>query len=145
MGRILITGPSGSGKTYLADALGLIEDAAVWHTDDAAKLGWSEASEEVAGWLDRPGPWIIEGVAVPRALRKWGVKMGAARVAGVSWQLSPRNRPPPPCDQLIVLRHRRPEAGPAKAGHEAMAKGLFTVLDEVLEGWPELRKVTVYR
>jgi hypothetical protein len=143
MGRILITGPSGSGKTYLADALGLIEDAAVWHTDDAAKLGWSEASEEVAGWFDRPGPWIIEGVAVPRALRKWKGKHSRDPVRNVLSRLSYAGEPP--CTQLIVLRHRRPEAGPAKAGHEAMAKGLFKVLDEVLEGWPELRKVTVYR
>lgn len=140
MGRILVTGPSGSGKTYLADALGLIEDAVVWHTDDAAKLGWSEASEEVAGWLDRPGPWVIEGMAVPRALRKWRAKSNAAvRALGRDMDRGI------PCNQFIVLRHRRPEAGPAKEGHESMAKGLFTVLDEVLEGWPELRKVTVWR
>ena len=32
---------------------------------------WSAASAEVARWLDDEGPWIIEGVAMSRALRKW--------------------------------------------------------------------------
>jgi hypothetical protein len=41
------------------------------HTDDLIALGWSEASAAVIPWISRPGPWIIEGVAVPRALRKW--------------------------------------------------------------------------
>ncbi len=153
--RICITGGPGTGKTYLAafvaDNAGMhpdrvqFEGVPVLHTDDAALLGWSEASEEVAGWLDRPGPWVIEGVALARALRKWGVRNGCARVQGASMQWSPRNRPPPPCDKLIVLRTRRPEAGPEKEGHATMTKGLFTVLDELLEGWPELRRITEYR
>lgn len=41
-------------------------------TDDLIEThDWSEASAEVASWFDAPGPWVIEGVAVPRALRKW--------------------------------------------------------------------------
>jgi adenylate kinase family enzyme len=64
--RIAIAGGPRCGKTTLAAKLG---DAR--HTDDVMSLGWSEASAEVAAWFDAAGPWIIEGVAVPRALRKW--------------------------------------------------------------------------
>lgn len=79
MSRICIAGWPRAGKTTLArdihertridpdhDAVGVLR-----HTDSTIDLGWSEASAEVATWFDAPGPWIIEGVAVPRALRKW--------------------------------------------------------------------------
>ena len=41
------------------------------HTDDVKHLEWSAASLEVATWFDAPGPWIVEGAAAVRALRKW--------------------------------------------------------------------------
>ncbi|NIR31638.1 MAG: hypothetical protein GWN84_20470 [Gammaproteobacteria bacterium] len=34
-------------------------------------LEWSDASAQVALWLDLPGDWVIEGVVAARALRKW--------------------------------------------------------------------------
>lgn len=64
--RIAIAGGPRCGKTTLAAKLGEAR-----HTDDVMSLGWSDASAAVAGWFDAAGPWIIEGVAVPRALRKW--------------------------------------------------------------------------
>lgn len=66
--RVAIAGGPRCGKTTLASALGV---APVRHTDDLISKGWSEASAEAATWFDETGPWIIEGVAVPRALRKW--------------------------------------------------------------------------
>ena len=77
---------------------------------------WSEASEEVSHWFDAPGPWIIEGVAVPRALRKW-----RARNPGL----------PPPADRLILLTkvHRDLPPGAIKMG-----KGMDTVMEELC-GW----------
>lgn len=46
--------------------------AQVLHTDDLIGThGWSEASAAAALWFDQPGPLIVEGVAVSRALRKW--------------------------------------------------------------------------
>lgn len=40
-------------------------------TDELISLGWSESSLAASFWFDEPGPWVCEGVAVPRALRKW--------------------------------------------------------------------------
>ncbi len=70
--RILIAGGPRSGKTTLADSLGKNLNIPVCHTDDLiGQLEWSEASLAVSRWFGEPGPWIIEGVSVPRALRKW--------------------------------------------------------------------------
>jgi hypothetical protein len=75
----------------------------------------------VSGWFDAPGPWVIEGVAIPRALRKWM-----------------NNNPglPPPVDKIIVLY--TPFEVLTK-GQESMGKGIDTVLNEIqpwLEGVP---------
>ena len=83
---------------------------------------WSEASAEVARWINRPGPWVIEGVAVPRALRKWLTAFDG-----------------PPCDELIVLTHAHVERTP---GQITMAKGVHTVLDKILPEF-EARSVKV--
>lgn len=86
-------------------------------TDDAMHLGWSEASQEVSTWLDEEGPWIIEGVALPRALRKW----------------LRANEFGKPCDRVILLRESHEKLS---KGQQAMAKGLWTVWAEIV---PELR------
>jgi adenylate kinase family enzyme len=66
--RIVVAGGPRTGKTTFAAELG----GHILHTDDLiAELDWSEASEQVAKWFDEPGPWVIEGVAAVRALRKW--------------------------------------------------------------------------
>lgn len=88
-------------------------------------LEWSECSLWVAQhWLELPGPWVIEGVAVPRALRKWQALHHGA---------------PPPCDRLIVLVecHKALTARQAK-----MSQDLHGVLDE-LRDW--LAPVMVFR
>ncbi len=105
--RIAITGGPGTGKTTLAgpDAL---------HTDDliAARI-WSEASAQVATWFDGGQPDLcVEGVAVPRALRKW-------------LAVHPEGKP---VDELVVLEHPHERRTP---GQRAMAKGHDTVLQEI--------------
>lgn len=69
--RIVVVGYPRSGKTTAALRLGRELGLPVRHTDDAMDLGWSDASEEVSRWFDEGDGWIIEGVAVPRAVRKW--------------------------------------------------------------------------
>ena len=64
--RIAITGGPQTGKTTLAATLG----APVIHGDDFIELGWSQSSQALAHAMRTPGPWVAEGVQVPRALRK---------------------------------------------------------------------------
>lgn len=68
--RIAIAGSPRAGKTTLARKLGVELDVKPFSTDDVIHLGWSEASADVATRLLGPGPYVIEGVAVMRALRK---------------------------------------------------------------------------
>lgn len=88
--RTLIAGVPRAGKTSLALALGLASSATVRHTDDLIDLGWSEASELAGLWFDAPGPWIVEGVAVPRALRKWMARSSKRPAEKIVWLDAPR-------------------------------------------------------
>jgi GTPase SAR1 family protein len=117
MTRICITGGPRTGKTTLATQLCATEYDRVRHTDDLiGRHDWSAASAEVATWLDEPGPWIIEGVSVSRALRKWR-------------EGHPGD--PPPVDRVIYLETPHE---PLSKGQSAMAKGVATVHAEI-EDW----------
>jgi hypothetical protein len=111
--RVLITGGPKTGKTTLAMLQGEVSGLQPMHTDDLIALGWSEASAAVIPWISRPGPWIIEGVAVPRALRKW-------------FAANPTGKP---ADKVIFLGKPWQELSP---GQLAMTKGLVTVWKEVV-------------
>lgn len=116
MSRIIVAGGPRTGKTTYARELALATRAPLRSTDDLiGQLSWSDASAEVARWLDEPGPWIIEGVAAVRALRKWFATHPGAPADLVRW--------------ASVARVARTPA------QEAMAKGCATVWREVL---PEL-------
>jgi adenylate kinase family enzyme len=72
MSRILIAGRPKTGKTTLALQLSQQFGYPVRHADDInASHSWSNQSLEVAAWMESPGPYIIEGVTVVRAIRKW--------------------------------------------------------------------------
>ena len=66
--RVLITGGPKTGKTTLSCEF---RSCPVYHADGLIGRGWSAQSDEIVRWLDQPGPWVIEGVAVVRGLRKW--------------------------------------------------------------------------
>lgn len=131
MTRICITGGPRTGKTTLAGELWRaavvawvaehgpivdLEGPVLMHTDDVVHLGWSQASEAASKWFDTSGPWIIEGVAVSRALRKWR-------------EAHPGE--PPPVDRVIYLTETFEEPTP---GQRSMAKGVETVHREI-EFW----------
>lgn len=132
MTRIVITGGPKTGKTTLANHLalgGTFTDGrtgpgrtrgpgmkAVRHTDDLIHLGWSEASQAASLWFNEPGPWIIEGVAAVRALRKWHAQHAFQ---------------PPPADRVIFLTETFEEPTP---GQRAMAKSCETMLRDI-EPW----------
>lgn len=121
MTRIVICGGPRTGKTTLARELEVITARDPRHTDDLVHLGWSEASQAAALWLDEPGPWIIEGVAMSRALRKWR---------------DAHPGEPPPVDKVIRLTTPHVEL---TKGQAAMAKGEETVWQEIAEwlGWKQ--------
>jgi hypothetical protein len=113
-GRLVIAGGPKAGKSTLAKKLGGV----VRSTDSVRELGWSEASAEVAAWFDDEGDWTIEGVAAPRALRKW-------------LSSHPKGRP---CDRVLYISGAHEALSPGQA---AMSAGVRTVWEEIL---PELKR-----
>jgi hypothetical protein len=120
--RVCITGSPRAGKTEASERRAAEMGVTARHTDDARQLvehlpekeRWSAASAVVATWLEDPGPWLIEGVALPRALRKW-----LQAHAGDSAK---------PCDVLIL--HEQPVMELTR-GQETMRKGIVTVWGEI--------------
>ena len=120
MTRVCITGGPRTGKTTLAQSLAAPTGRVV-HCDCFIGMGWSEASDHVAGLMLAPGPFLVEGVQIPRALRKALAARPDAK----------------PCDRLIILRKPHVEL---TDGQARMAKGVDTVLAEIL---PALRRLGV--
>lgn len=117
--RIAITGGPNTGKTTLAGTMA--DGVTVVHGDDFIGLGWSQASQALADEMAKPGPWVAEGVQVPRALRKM-------------LEAAPRTKP---CDRLIVLTTPHVETSD---GQRRMSLGVDTVLREIV---PQLRGLNV--
>ncbi len=118
--RLVIAGVPKAGKTTLGQTLRDLNGKGgsfLRHTDDLIEThSWSAVSAEVAIWFDEPGPWIIEGVATVRALRKWMKREPEGKPCdAVMWMPTP----------LEVLEGRV----------LGLAKGCGTVWEEIL---PEL-------
>jgi hypothetical protein len=113
--RVAVAGHPLSGKSTYAESLGLPHH----NTDEAIGPGitWASLSEDVSHWFDDPGPWVISGVAVPRALRKW-----RHRNRGLK----------PPIDRLVFIQ--RPSLGDLSPNQRSMAHGIDSVMSS-LRGW----------
>lgn len=107
--RVVIAGGPRCGKSVLSGKLGITP---VFGSDKLIGLGWSEASLAASRWLDEPGPWVAEGVAMPRALRKWLARNPVGNPADLVVWLG----------QPVVAR---------VAGQESMAAGCLTVWREI--------------
>lgn len=127
MARVVVIGSPRAGKTTYANKRGRREGVEVRHTDDLIDevgLDWSGVSERVASdWFAQPGPWIIEGVAAVRALRKW-------------LRYNPAGKP---CEEIVLLEEPRVAL---TDGQARMAKGCAKVWAEV-EGQLRARGVEV--
>lgn len=107
--KIAIIGSPKSGKTTFSNSF----SGDVKHTDELISLGWSEASEKASFWFDENFD-VVEGVAIPRALRKW----------------LERNKTGKPVDKIIILVNA-PFCELSK-GQATMAKGIVTVWNEIV-------------
>jgi len=119
--RTAIAGVPRAGKTTLAAK---IAQGGHRSTDDLIGLGWSEASAAAASWFnDSDEALVVEGMAVPRALRKW-------------LATHPEGRP---VDRVIWMGHPHVHLTP---GQVTMGQGAHTVMREII---PDLilRRVTV--
>jgi hypothetical protein len=146
--RVIISGGPGHGKTTLAEemrkAMGLGHFLCTDTMAQAEKTGrshpralyappsldgdWSGLSQWVADtWLGNRGPWVLEGVAAVRALRKWHHD---------NWADAP------PCELLIRLTQ---PAMPLTARQTGMADADDLRFDELLTEWPELLRVVEMR
>lgn len=106
--RVAIAGGPRVGKSTLAQQLTQAFNAIqIFEGDSTKEMEWSAASAKVSTWFDRPDSWIIEGVVVGRALRKW---------------LDARTERP--CDVAVFLDE--PFVTLSK-GQETMRKGCVTV------------------
>ncbi len=120
--RLVIAGVPHAGKTTLGNTLAKRPDFEnVRHTDELiGKLSWSEASAEVATWLDAPGPWVIEGVASVRALRKWLLGDPETMLLG--------HDEGKPCDALIWMWQ---PIEPLEGRRLGLAKSCRTIYDQI--------------
>lgn len=139
--RIGIIGGPGCGKSTLAQVHARKLGCLVLCTDTLEQAGgtgraqtenvlyapsqftgqWSPLSQWVSdGWLNRAGPWVIEGTALIRALRKWH-----------------RARPGelPPVDRLFWRQDPIIDLSP---GQHTMLSGHDTIAFGLLDEWPEL-------
>lgn len=117
--RVVISGSPRAGKTTFAtstkEALLSIHgtELKVMATDDLIVMyDWSAASDVIATWLECPGPWLMEGVAAIRGLRKW-------------LKSHPTGKPA----DLVVLFWTA--FVPLTPGQSSMAKGCQTVWREI--------------
>lgn len=108
--KIAIIGPPKSGKTTYSQKL----EGVVKHTDDLIELGWSGASQVASEWFDDESIDVVEGVAVPRAIRKW-----LDRNKGNDTK---------PVGKVIKLEHTFIEL---IDGQKRMAKGIETVWEGI--------------
>jgi len=113
--RIVITGSPMAGKTTMAGVVSRIMEIPVDHTDDYKDLEWSEASNAVSLLLERAQDWIIEGVTIPRALRKWRMRYPESQ---------------PPFDWFIIMPHPRQFLG---GGQDTMRKQVCGLADTMRE------------
>ena len=108
--RVVLAGGPRTGKSTLAETIGALFGGTVYATDALIEShDWSAASAECARWMSAtPGPWIVEGVAAVRALRKW----------------LDANRTGMPCELVIWMSTSVVTRTP---GQESMAKGCATI------------------
>jgi hypothetical protein len=125
--RIIIIGGPQCGKSTYALKLGipvfcgdprsLVKRPVDGVTYLPEHLEWSAGSDYIANnWFNQKGPYVIEGVSVVRALRKWKKRHPVVRSM--------------PCDKIIYFMNKHPSVD-RLAGQHAMEKAVATMWGEV--------------
>ncbi len=116
MSIIAIAGFPLAGKTTLAKELAEELGREAISTDHllAIELSWSEISQVTSEWFDNMNDVIIEGVAVPRAQRKWLDTHDQGK----------------PCDTVYWLATPK---GLMTDDQLAMGRGCFTVFKDIMD------------
>lgn len=99
------------GKTTFAD---LVDDRPVIHTDAFMAMRWEDVPDAVLTRIMGLTPFLLEGVMVPRVLRR------AIRDRGI----------PKICDLVIMLETQWKVLSPRQEG---MSKSVHTIFDEWME------------
>jgi hypothetical protein len=87
--RILIAGGPRTGKSALASKFCKQFGGTLLRTERllSQSFTWAELAMAAQVWLHRPGPWVMEGLTVPRVIRRWYRE----------------NDAPIPCDEIYWL------------------------------------------
>jgi len=109
MSRIFVTGWPMCGKSTFSESF---DHDDVRHTDDFSDFEWHEQSDLVYQWIENREIRVIEGVVLPRAIRKWLDENSIGR----------------PCDYLIWMCHPKRELS---YGQKRMGLALDTVMNEI--------------
>lgn len=131
--RIVIAGGPLRGKSTLAqsfghpvfctDAASLAREVIPGTTYLPEGLDWSASSAYVAEhWLTMDGPWVIEGVATARALRKWA----ESHPTGL------------PADRILLLPKAVRTCTPKQEG---MAQGVHKVWNEIARRFGSIAEI----
>lgn len=120
---------------YCADPLSVVKEpltSAIYLPEGLDYSGDHGAAAYVAScWLTLPGPYVVEGHVMARALRRW---------------LGPRGcdhefRREFPCDKIVVFENQRHDCD-LKRGQVAMHKGVMRVWSEIADYF---EPITEYR
>jgi hypothetical protein len=117
--RIVIAGGPRAGKSTLAANLNSDRRYRIHDGEELVGCDWSAGSLQASRWLDEPGPWICENVAMSRAMRKW---------------LARNPTKPFPADLIIHVGLQVVDRLP---GQQSMALGCQTAWEEIK---PELMR-----
>lgn len=116
--KIAIAGVPRAGKSTRAKKIALAVGE-LRSTDALKEVGdWSRESEIAAAMFDEDAAFVMEGMVVPRALRKWLASHPEGR----------------PVDEVLWMGEPKIET---TKGQNAMGKGALTVMREIL---PELKR-----
>src|SRR5690348_5008412 len=124
--KVCIIGGPRSGKSTLANSYGapvfcadpinLVKDVLKGVTYLPEGINWDSQSHYICkNWFSMEGDWVIEGVGVVRALRKW-IKYYSNK---------------PPCYNIVYIMDQHPKAGHLLVGQESMRSGIETVWSEI--------------